>query len=739
MKIKLIVFCHLLSALCLSVHAQGTAFTYQGRLNDGANAAHGSYDLTFSLFNVNSGGSAVAGPLSTNAVAVTNGLFTVSLDFGAGVFNGTGYWLEVGVRTNGGGAFIPLSPRQQLTPAPYAIYAENVTAAGISGTIPTANFGGTYGNAVTFNNGADNFDGSFFGQFFGSTFTGGIFTGAFVGTGSGLGDVWHTGGNSGTTAGVNFVGTTDNQPLELHVNGVRGWRLEPTATLGTVNVVGGSSGNFVAPGQIGSTIAGGGSLNYFGAPINSIAASMCTIGGGDGNSIQTNAYESTIAGGNQNVIQTGTPRSTIGGGFFNQLGTNAEGGFVGGGEGNTIQNNSGFATVGGGYGNAASYIATIGGGAYNATYGNIATIGGGWGNYLGTNAYASFIGGGFSNRMSDGGVFYSAIGGGYFNSIGTSYSFVGSGSGNTVQPFARYSVLTGGETNTILTGADHSVIGGGSGNMIGAPYATVPGGYANYAGGLFSFAAGSYAQATNEGSFVWSDGSSTNVFASGSSNQFLVRATGGIYLFNGPFGVNVDQFNANNGDLNYALRFGFGSGEGIASKRTAGGNQYGLDFYTQFSPRMSISSAGVVSVPGLINSGSQTGTAQAPNEPGLVVRRINSTITTAGSIIARSDVLTLERDGSNGGLRISYPASPGIQTIAAMGMNNAGGQVNFYTTLSNPGVAGTVQIYSDAQNVHFTQISFGNTFNASHLTQVSIARASGDNFWIGTVNSTFNQ
>ena len=119
-----------------TLHAQGTAFTYQGRLNSGTSPANGSYDLTFSLFDVNSGGSAVAGPLATNAVAVSNGLFTVALDFGPGVFNGAEYWLEIGVRTNGGGAFNTLAPRQQLTPSPYAIYAENVTASGISGTHP---------------------------------------------------------------------------------------------------------------------------------------------------------------------------------------------------------------------------------------------------------------------------------------------------------------------------------------------------------------------------------------------------------------------------------------------------------------------------------------------------------------------------------------------------------------------------------------------------------------------------
>src|SRR5437899_1064910 len=135
-----------------SVFAQGTAFTYQGRLNDGANPATGSYDVQFILFNVSQFGFPV-GPILTNAdVAVNNGLFTASLDFGLGVFMGSNYWLEIGVRTNGGGTFTTLVPRQPLTPAPYAIFAENVASGGLAA--------GTYANPVILNNPANNFTGN---------------------------------------------------------------------------------------------------------------------------------------------------------------------------------------------------------------------------------------------------------------------------------------------------------------------------------------------------------------------------------------------------------------------------------------------------------------------------------------------------------------------------------------------------------------------------------------------------
>jgi hypothetical protein len=118
----------LLLAVLAGTHnarAQGTAFTYQGQLGDGANAANGSYDMTFSLYGAATGGNPTTSVTNT-ATPVTNGLFTVLLNFGSGPFNGTRQWMQVGVRTNGGGSFQPLGGRQELTPTPYAIAAESV-------------------------------------------------------------------------------------------------------------------------------------------------------------------------------------------------------------------------------------------------------------------------------------------------------------------------------------------------------------------------------------------------------------------------------------------------------------------------------------------------------------------------------------------------------------------------------------------------------------------------------------
>ena len=121
--------------------AQGTAFTYQGRLDANGAAASCTYDLQFGLWNAASGPSQLGTPVTSLATPVVRGLFTVTLDFGAS-FPGDDRWLEIAVRTNGAAAFSTLSPRQRVTPSPYAITAGKVTggvpASQIVGTVPLA-------------------------------------------------------------------------------------------------------------------------------------------------------------------------------------------------------------------------------------------------------------------------------------------------------------------------------------------------------------------------------------------------------------------------------------------------------------------------------------------------------------------------------------------------------------------------------------------------------------------------
>jgi hypothetical protein len=135
---------HLFTALALLVLAtlnvqfaiacaQGTAFTYQGRLNDGASAASGkTYGMVFYLYDAPTNGNQL-GNLGIVSVTVSHGLFTLPLDFG-NVFDGNPRWLEISVQKNGGG-FTKLNPRQPVMPAPSALFAP---AAGLAAFATTA-------------------------------------------------------------------------------------------------------------------------------------------------------------------------------------------------------------------------------------------------------------------------------------------------------------------------------------------------------------------------------------------------------------------------------------------------------------------------------------------------------------------------------------------------------------------------------------------------------------------------
>lgn len=111
----------------------GTTFTYQGSLSDGGVPANGAYDFQFSLYDALSAGGQIGSTVTKGDVTVTDGRFTVELDFGT-VFDGSALWLEIGVRAGSStGAYTTLSPRQSLTPTPYAQFALGAPWDGLTG------------------------------------------------------------------------------------------------------------------------------------------------------------------------------------------------------------------------------------------------------------------------------------------------------------------------------------------------------------------------------------------------------------------------------------------------------------------------------------------------------------------------------------------------------------------------------------------------------------------------------
>lgn len=309
--------------------AQGTAFTYQGRLNSGGSPATGIYDLQFAIYDSSTNGDLLGGPVTNSAVGVTNGLFTTTVDFG-NVFAGGSNWLEIAVSTNGANNFSTLAPRQQLTPVPYAIMAEQV-----------------YGLTVQ--------------------------------TTAGIGAPNIIEGSPVNYATPGIVGATISGGGATNIYGVA-YSNSVTAGFGTV---GGGYENTVN-GYV-ATIAGGilninnGAFGYIGGGYqNSVSGQASTIAGGEYNN--ASAVFSTIAGGQQNSASG--QYGFVGGGVLNSAsGTNAT---VGGGFGDSASGP--YATVGGGYGNSAGGVySTIPGGNNNLASGD-------WSFAAGQNAQAINMG-----------------------------------------------------------------------------------------------------------------------------------------------------------------------------------------------------------------------------------------------------------------------------------------------------------------------------------------------------------
>jgi hypothetical protein len=201
-------------------------------LNSGGSPAGGNYDFTFALFSGNSTNSGQLGVTQTNlALAVSNGLFLATLDFGS-VFSGNAAWLAVGVRGVGESNFTALLPLQAVTPAPYALYAPtagtaaSAGAVAANGVVPLAAL-----PAAVLTNGAAGVNLS------------GLFSGAFAGDGAGL----TNSATAGVTAG-NYVFAYDypnssetvasgqTKPISFStVTNISGWTCTANNTTFTCN------------------------------------------------------------------------------------------------------------------------------------------------------------------------------------------------------------------------------------------------------------------------------------------------------------------------------------------------------------------------------------------------------------------------------------------------------------------------------------------------------------------------
>lgn len=353
----------------------GTAFTYQGDLEERDTPVDGTVNFEFSLWDdpTDTDPEVWLGPMLSRTVYVEEGQFNVILDFGEDVFSGNARWLEIAMCSPSPCRdFITLTPRRELSTTAYALLvsgeSENVqdqrTQQGQQGPP------GTPGLARKF---------------------------------------WTLKGNDGTTPGTNFLGTTDDEALELHVNGERALRLEPNAT--SPNLIGGYSGNTIESGAVGATIAGGGAASEE----NRVFYDYGTIGGGWNNQAgddggQTYKRGATVGGGQQNTASG--LHSTVGGGHLN-----------------TASHDS--ATVGGGSSNTANFpSSTVGGGTSNTASSSQATVAGGYYNTA-SGSYSTVVGGIFNEATHES----ATVGGGHINSASNPYGTVGGGRYNTASGY----------------------------------------------------------------------------------------------------------------------------------------------------------------------------------------------------------------------------------------------------------------------------------------------------------------
>ncbi len=117
----------------LTALAQTTAFTYQGQLTQSGAPVNGEHEFEVSLFAAANGGTALE-ILTIEEIGVTNGLFTVLLNFSPTHLTGAARWIEISVRPSSGAEHTVLTPRQPITPNPYALHAYNAATAN---TVPT--------------------------------------------------------------------------------------------------------------------------------------------------------------------------------------------------------------------------------------------------------------------------------------------------------------------------------------------------------------------------------------------------------------------------------------------------------------------------------------------------------------------------------------------------------------------------------------------------------------------------
>jgi trimeric autotransporter adhesin len=553
----------LLACLGLQASAVGTAFTYQGSLQEEGAPVDGILDFRLILYDAEVGGSQIGNVLTNLAVEVQNGLVNLLLDFGAEPFLGDEVWLEIALRPGATmDSFIPLHPRQSFRPAPHAIHAQTANNAVTATTATTAttadsatsaaqvSWSGIIDMPPDFADGIDRDTTYEAGR--GLELVDEVFHLRFDGTGAAetaaRSDHVHPPGDAATLGGMppaEFAAALHAHSFDQILGSVADEQLGPnlarldadqaflgfnwfagTSVLtnnanlfhgsfsgdasGLLNLAGtallpGSVGvDALAPGAITSSQVASDTLVPANLNLPAFSATFWSTGGNPGDAGQlpflgTTDMQPLELGANRTRALRLVPNST------NSVN------LIAGSSANDIDDFTIGATIAGGG------AATHGGFPHaNQVYGDFGTIGGGSRNRVDVTADWSTIAGGLHHTIE----------------LNTQWGTISGGRHNSIGIDADFSAIGGGATNAVLSRAEAATVSGGASNTIGtdAHFASIPGGRLNRAEGRLSLAAGHQAHALHEGSLVWAD-SHPQPMASTDTNQVTFRATGGIRFF----------------------------------------------------------------------------------------------------------------------------------------------------------------------------------------------------------------
>jgi hypothetical protein len=555
------------------------AFTYQGQLKQSGEPVTGPVNFTFRLYDAEMGGDQVGLEVSAPGFDAfdDDGRFTIDLEFGKAIFDGTQLWLEIEVDET------ILSPRQPIMPAPYAVRALNVAMvadsalAGMytgeliltnddnkfagrfdgngenlvnlnashiaSGTLGGSLLGGSYTNALTFNNAGNQFTGVFAGS--GAGLTG--LNASNIATGNLNIARMPTGGNWALSSTLNVASNTlvvdpvnarvgigtnaPEYPLDVTSDGFRTIYAHNSYTLGTAIWGHASSTILGSTGVFGETESTSG-RGVHGLASATTGAAYGVYGESNG-TLGTGVYGHATATSGTNYGVYGRSEGATGRALYGLASACTGTNYGVWGQVNSPNGYAGFFTGPEGSRNYFQRAVGIGTDAPEATLHVAAGISG-MGLHLPglrvfQNTTSPNVVGGFSGNEVGASVVGATISGGgrasfdQPNRVLADFATVSGGTNNTAS--GNWSTISGGSNNTVSNNG--STVGGGQSNMAIGFNATVPGGVSNRAEGATSFAAGRRAKADHNGAFVWGDSTDAD-FVSTGVNQFLIRASGGV-------------------------------------------------------------------------------------------------------------------------------------------------------------------------------------------------------------------